>query len=112
MNINQQLEKAGLTARICFVVRLVNVSDQFRLRRYGDIVYFSKKMKYCILYVNKSDANRIEKEIAALHFVKSIERSEKAELNLDSNHIEHQLSQMAQDAEAKLEKRKSEDLHQ
>lgn len=109
MSVNQDLKATGLARRVCLIIYLVNASDQYKLRKYGDIVYFSKKMKYCVVYVDEDDAKREKNEISALKFVKKVEFSEKDDVDLDSEHIEKQITEMAKDAEEKLQK-KNEDL--
>lgn len=105
MSVNNELKNAGLAQRICLIIYLENASDQYKLRKYGDIVYFSKKMKYCVVYVDETDADRIKKDISALKFVKKVELSEKDDLNLDSSFIENQITEMAKEAEEKLEQK-------
>lgn len=109
MSINEELKDVGLAPRVGLIVYLNNISDQFKLRRYGDIVYFSKNMKYCILYLEKDQAKRIETEISALSFVKKVERSAEDQVDLDSQHLEGQISQMAKKADEELQKRQEED---
>ena len=109
MSVNEELKSAGLFQRKCLIIYLTNISDQFKLRKYGDIVYFSKKMKYCVIYVNQSDLKRIAEEISHLNFVKGIEISNQDQVNLESNHIEKQITVMARQAELKLQE-KDEDL--
>lgn len=108
MSINEELKKAGLQSRNGIIVYLNNISNQYRLRKFGDIVYFSKKMKYCVIYVNSNEINRIKKEILALDFVERIEDSETDQLNLDGTYIEQQINEMAIEAEEKLIKRQEE----
>lgn len=103
MSISQELSQAGLTSRICLLVFLENASDQFKLRRYGDIVYFSKKMRYCVIYVDQAEAEKIKTEISHLNFVKRVEISASDQVDLSSTHIEQQIAEMAKEAEAKLE---------
>ena len=103
MGVNQDLKDAGLHLRIGIIVYLKNISDQYKLRRYGDIVYFSKRMKYCVIYIDKKESTKIKDEILDHSFVKKVEFSTDEKLNLDSNHIEHQLIQMSKEVEAKLE---------
>lgn len=110
MIINSELKQAGLNERVSLIIYLHNVSDQYRLRRYGDIVYFSKKMKYCVLYVDLKELDRIQIEISHLSFVKKIEVSEFDNVNLDAAHIEKQIHDLAQDAENKLQD-EDEDLY-
>lgn len=53
-------------------------------------------MKYCVLYVNRNECNEIKGQIAHLDFVNHVEISAEEEVNLDSQHIENQLAEMAQ----------------
>ncbi|RVU70657.1 MULTISPECIES: YlbG family protein [Lactobacillus] len=112
MSINKELKSAGLTERTGLVIYLKNASDQYKLRRFGDIVYFSKKMKYCIVYVTQENAKQELAEIRKLDFVKYAEFSEKDQVDLSSSHIETQIATMAQEAEQEIQRRqeKNEDL--
>lgn len=53
------------------------------IRRYGHLIYASKKMRYAVLYVNQSDIDSIEAELVKLPFVKKVERSYKPYLKTD-----------------------------
>lgn len=112
MSINQDLEDIGITKRIGLIIFLKNASDQYKLRRYGDIVYFSKKMRYCVLYVDEDEAARAIKEINNLDFVKHVKKSEEENLDLSSSHLEGQITDLAKKAENKLLdlQKESEDL--
>ena len=103
MSINKEIESTHLIKRVALIIYLKSVSDQYKLRHFGDIVYFSKKMKYCVLYVNRNECNEIKGQIAHLDFVNHVEISAEEEVNLDSQHIENQLAEMAQKAEKKLQ---------
>lgn len=103
MSINKEIEGTHLIKRVALIIYLKSVSDQYKLRRYGDIVYFSKKMKYCILYVNRREAKEMQKQISNLDFVTYVEISAEDEVNLDSEHIEKQITDMAKAAEEKLQ---------
>lgn len=103
MSINKEIEGTNLIKRVALIIYLKSVSDQYKLRHYGDIVYFSKKMKYCVLYVDRKECNEIKGQIAHLDFVKHVEISAEEEVDLDSKHIENQLTEMAKKAEEKLQ---------
>lgn len=111
MSINKEIEGTHLIKRVVLIIYLKSVSDQYKLRRYGDIVYFSKKMKYCVLYVSRRDAKEIQREIASLDFVTYVEISAEDQVDLNSEHIEKQIADMAKEAEEKLqlEQEKNED---
>ena len=114
MSINQEIENTHLTKRVALIIYLKSVSDQYKLRHYGDIVYFSEKMKYCILYVNLKEAKDVKNQIVQLDFVNYVEISPEEKVNLDSQYIEGQLVKMAKEAEKKLqlEQEKNEDQMQ
>ncbi len=64
VTINQELADLDLPKRTSLIVYLRNAnSDQFKLRRLGDIVYFSKKMHYLIMYV---DQEKVEETLQQL----------------------------------------------
>lgn len=111
MSINREIENTRLIKRVALIIYLKSISDQYKLRHYGDIVYFSKKMKYCVLYVNRKEAKEIQNQIGQLDFVNYVEISAEEKVNLDSQHIEGQLVEMAKEAEKKLqlEQNKNED---
>lgn len=112
MSINQDLKESGLVARTALIIYLTNISDQFKLRRFGDIVYFSKKMKYCVLYVDSKEAEHERKEISALDFVRYVGLSKEDQIDLSGEHIEGQIATLAKEAEDKLqaEQQENEDL--
>lgn len=114
MSINKEIESTHLIERVALIIYLKSVSDQYKLRRFGDIVYFSKKMKYCVLYVSRKEAREIKEQIYHLDFVTHVEISPEEEVDLDSHHIESQLTEMAKEAEKKLqlEQEKNEDQMQ
>lgn len=48
-----------------------------QIRRYGHLIYASKKLKYAIIYVNQSDIETTEQKLKKFSFVKRIDRSYK-----------------------------------
>ena len=108
MSINLDLKDSSLVQRTGLIIFLKNASDQYKLRHYGDIVYFSKKMCYCVLYVDSKDAEQEMNEISNLDFVKYVEYSQEEEIDLSSEHLETQITDLAQEAEDKLLKKQTE----
>ena len=43
MSYNLDLENTNIPARVAIIVFLNQAQDQFKLRQFGDIVYFSKR---------------------------------------------------------------------
>lgn len=64
------------TERQGLVVFINNSHVLRRLRRYGHIMYVSKRMHYVILYVNRTAVLDIKEELLKLHNVVSVKLSE------------------------------------
>lgn len=105
MSIKQDLTNKNISQRLSIIVYLNSVSNQYKLRHYGDIVYFSKKFGYCILYVNQNEIDQVIRNLNALDFVDMVERSKWDQIDLSSDHIEQQITDLAADAERKLQER-------
>lgn len=105
MGIEEDLANKNIIQRQSLIVYLNSISDQYKLRRYGDIVYFSKKFAYCILYVNKKESEQVCQDLNSLDFVKKVEKSTWNQINLSSDHIEKQITELAQEAEKALQER-------
>lgn len=111
MSIKQDLTNKNISQRLSIIVYLNSVSNQYKLRHYGDIVYFSKKFGYCILYVNQNEIDQVIRNLNALDFVDRVERSKWDQIDLSSDHIEKQISDLAVQAEKKLQETQ-EDMEQ
>lgn len=48
-----------------------------QIRRYGHLIYASKRLKYAVLYVNQSDLEKTESRLQRHSFVRKIDRSYK-----------------------------------
>lgn len=46
-----------------------------QIRRYGHLIYASRRLKFAIIYVNRDEIEEIEKKLNKLPFVKKTERS-------------------------------------
>ncbi len=53
------------------------------LRKFGNVHYVSKRLKYVVVYCNMEDAERIIAKIASYSFVKKVEPSYKPFLKLE-----------------------------
>ena len=111
MGVEKDLANKNIIQRQSLTVYLNSISDQYKLRRYGDIVYFSKKFAYCILYVNKKDVEQVCQDLNSLDFVEKVEKSNRNQIDLSSDHIEKQITELAQEAEKTLQERQ-EDIEQ
>lgn len=66
-----------LTKRQGLIVWLYNLKNIKMLRRFGNVHYVSKKMKYAILYCNQSDLDAITDKLVSMPFIKRVEPSYK-----------------------------------
>ena len=105
MSIEQDLANKNIIQRQSLIVFLNSISDQYKLRRYGDIVYFSKKFAYCIMYVNKKEIEQVCHDLNSLDFVEKVEKSNWNQIDLSSDHIEKQIAELAKEAEKTLQER-------
>ena len=64
-----------MTARTQIIVWLYQISDQYKLRRFGNIIYFSRKNKYVILYVSSEYASKVITELKSKNYVQAVETS-------------------------------------
>lgn len=46
-----------------------------QIRRYGHLIYASRRLKFALIYVNRDEIEEIEKKLNKLPFVKKTERS-------------------------------------
>ncbi|WP_027963083.1 YlbG family protein [Halalkalibacillus halophilus] len=53
-----------------------------KLRRYGHVIFASKRLKYAIIYMNRDEVEDKIEMIQNLHFVKKVERSYKPDVDL------------------------------
>lgn len=54
-----------------------------QIKRFGNLIYASKKMKYAIIYVNESELEHIEAKLIRLPFISKVERSYRPYLRTD-----------------------------
>jgi len=48
-----------------------------KIKRYGHLIYTSKKLKYAVLYVDQEEIEYLEDQLLKFPFIKKIERSQK-----------------------------------
>lgn len=95
---NNKIEK-----RKEIIIWLYNSKDQIKLRHYGDIVYFSQKNRYVIMYVDNKQVDTIIKELKHKNFVKKIEKSHHENLNFSAEYQNNLMEEMRKQAEKMLE---------
>ncbi|MBO1003536.1 YlbG family protein [Pseudogracilibacillus auburnensis] len=53
------------------------------IKRFGNLLYVSRKMRYAVVYVNQSEIDTIEDNILKLPFISKVDRSYKPFLKTD-----------------------------
>ena len=112
MSICKDLSNTSIAQRQGLIVYFKSASKQYKLRRYGDIAYFSSQMGYCILYVNQKECDEVIATLVNLDFVKRVEKTLSDSVNLDTPHIEQQIVNLAHEAEEKLQAKEKKSLDQ
>lgn len=65
------------------IVWLYSLKHSKHLRKFGNIHYISKRLKYVVLYCNMEDIDLLMKKIASLPFVKKVEPSYRPFLKME-----------------------------
>jgi len=76
-------EKTMFVERQGLVVWLYSLKQAKMLRRFGNVHYVSKKLKYVVLYCNQEDLEGIMDKLSSFSFVKKVEPSYKPFLNIE-----------------------------
>lgn len=67
----EQIERQGI------IVWFQHRKNLKKIRRYGHLLYASKRMKYAVLYVDQDKIDDIERRLLEYPFVSKVERSYK-----------------------------------
>jgi uncharacterized protein YlbG (UPF0298 family) len=65
------------------IIWLYSLKQAKMLRRYGNVHYISKRLKYVVLYTNQNEAELIMEKLNTYSFVKKVEPSYKPFLKLE-----------------------------
>jgi uncharacterized protein YlbG (UPF0298 family) len=65
------------------IVWLQSLKHSRHLRKFGNIHYISKRLKYVVLYCNMEQVDEMMKKLASLPFVKRVEPSYRPFLKLE-----------------------------
>ncbi|MCR2820836.1 YlbG family protein [Lederbergia panacisoli] len=66
-----------LNGRQGLIVWLFSLKNAKALRRFGNVHYISKRMKYVVIYCAQDEAVSLSEKLAAMPFVKKVELSYK-----------------------------------
>ena len=72
-----------IAERTGLIIWLSDPKSYKSLEKYGSLHYFSKKMNYAVLYVNKEHAEDVVANLTRLPFVKSVELSYRHEIKTE-----------------------------
>lgn len=64
-----------ITERVGLAVWLQSLKQVKHLRKYGNIHYVSRKMKYVVMYCDQDKVEDTMKKLESLHFVKEVAMS-------------------------------------
>ncbi|GIN91486.1 YlbG family protein [Siminovitchia terrae] len=65
------------------IVWLYNLKNTKMLRRYGNVHFVSKRMKYAVLYCNQNEFEALSEKLESLPFIKKVEPSYKSDLKTE-----------------------------
>ncbi|NBJ68512.1 MULTISPECIES: DUF2129 domain-containing protein [Clostridia] len=65
------------TKRQGLIVWFQHMKNLKQIKRYGHLLYSSKKLKYAVIYVNQDELEKIEKKLLKFTFVSKVDRSYK-----------------------------------
>jgi len=65
------------------IVWLYSLKHSKYLRKFGNIHYISKRLKYIVLYCNMDEVDMITKKLESLQFVKKVEPSYRPYLKVE-----------------------------
>ena len=73
--------------RQALVVWLYTLKPIKQLKKFGNIHYVSKRLKYIYLYVSKDEVESVTERLSHFHFVRKVEPSLRQEIRMDFTHI-------------------------
>lgn len=72
-----------ITKRQGLIVWFQHMKNMKHIKRYGNLIYVSRKLKYAVIYVSQEDIEAIEKKLLKHSFVSKVERSYKPFIRTD-----------------------------
>ncbi|MDY0396281.1 YlbG family protein [Virgibacillus halophilus] len=67
--------------RLGMIVWFHHMKNLKQLKKYGNLIYASKRMKYAVIYVDREDKAEIENKVLRYSFVSNVEWSHKPFVN-------------------------------
>jgi len=88
-----------MQARQSLIVYTYSLKQTRQLKRYGTVMYVSKKMRYVVLYVNQEDVKSLTDQLSQLRFVKRVVASARPAISETFNGVAEEVA-THQDPEA------------
>ncbi|WP_204121482.1 MULTISPECIES: YlbG family protein [Levilactobacillus] len=88
-----------MQARQSLIVYTYSLKQTRQLKRYGTVMYVSKKMRYVVLYVDQEDVKSLTDQLSQLRFVKRVVASARPEISETFNGVAEEMT-AHQDPEA------------
>lgn len=90
----EQVERRAL------VVWLYTLKPVKQLKKFGNIHYTSRRLKYIYLYVNADEVDSVAEKISNYHFVRKVERSPREDIRMDFSLILPELREEIEEEKA------------
>jgi uncharacterized protein YlbG (UPF0298 family) len=91
-------DRVGLTVWL-YTTKYVN-----KLKRYGLVHYVSRKMKYAIIYVDKTEKEKTEQNLNKQHFVRQVESCYNCEIPYTFEGVLDRVTELAEARKQEEEK--------
>lgn len=98
LTVRRNIMELVVNERQGMIVWVYSLKHMKTLKKQGLIHYVSKRMKYVVLYVNRSEADALEKKLNSFHFVRKVERSYRTDINMNFEHVLEEITQKPEDA--------------
>lgn len=76
------MKTVKMIKRQSLIIWLYSAKNIKQLRKHGYIHYYSKRMKYAVMYVDKNEADELMEVIKTYHFVRDIEISHRDSIDM------------------------------
>lgn len=72
-----------LTKRQGLIVWFQHMKNMKHIKRYGNLIHVSKRLKYAVIYVNQENIDEVEKKLLRHSFISKVDRSYKPFIRTD-----------------------------
>ncbi|MGX6429098.1 YlbG family protein [Levilactobacillus yonginensis] len=83
--------------RQSLIVYTYSLKQTRQLKRYGTVMYVSKKMRYVVMYVDQKDVTSLTDQLNKLRFVKRVVASARPEITESFNGVAEEVAENSED---------------